>query len=75
MNEIKIIPGKHKCKKEMNMRIIDVKDDDKKIVSWIIYGICKKCNVVLICDLFLQNEKPVLDRDFIIDYNKTAEKY
>jgi len=35
--EMKIISGKHKCGKDLDMRIVDVKDDDKNIVSWIIY--------------------------------------
>ncbi|MBL7147830.1 MAG: hypothetical protein ISS82_03325 [Nanoarchaeota archaeon] len=74
MNEIKIIPGKHKCGRKMDMRITDVKDDNKNIVAWIIYGICKKCNIVLISDLFLESEKPVQDRDFIIDYDKVSKK-
>ncbi|MEK6951858.1 MAG: hypothetical protein AABX29_02480 [Nanoarchaeota archaeon] len=74
MEEIKIISGKHKCGKEMDMRITDVKDDSKNIVSWIIYGICKKCNVVLISDLFLKSEEPIQDRDFIIDYDKISNE-
>lgn len=74
MTEIKIIAGKHKCGKEMDVRITDVKDDNKNIVSWIIYGICKKCNVVLISNLFLQSEKPVQDRDFMVDYGKVSDE-
>lgn len=73
MTDIKIIAGKHKCRKYLDMRITDVKDDDKNIVSWIIYGVCKKCNVVIINDLFLQPEKPLQDRDFIIDYNQISD--
>jgi len=72
MGEIKIFAGKHKYGKEMDMRIVDVKNGNQKIVSWIIYGVCKKCDIVLIHDLFVQNEKPILDRDFIIDYDKTV---
>jgi len=56
----------------MDMRIVNVKDDDKDIVSWIIYGICKKCNVVLISGLFLSSEEPIQDRDFIIYYDKIS---
>ncbi len=72
MNDIKIIAGKHKCGREMDMRIVDVKN--KNTVAWIIYGICKKCNIVLINDLFLEAEKPVQDRDFIIDYDKISKE-
>lgn len=74
MTEIRIISGKHKCSREMDMRIIDVKDDSKNIVAWIIYGVCKKCSVVLISELFLHPEKPVQDRDFIIDYAKISDE-
>lgn len=73
MTEIRIIPGKHKCGREMDMRIVDVKDDDKNIISWIICGFCKKCNVVLISELFLQSEEPVQYRDFMIDYDEVSE--
>lgn len=72
MTKIKIIAGKHGCGKEMDMRIVDVKDN-KKIIAWIVYGICKKCKIVLISDLFLQSEEPVQDRDFIIDYNNVSK--
>jgi len=74
MVETKIIAGKHKCKRKLDMRIVDVKDDDNSIVAWIIYGICKKCNTVLINGLFTQTEKPVQDRDFIIDYDKISSE-
>lgn len=74
MTEIRMLSGKHKCGREMDMRIADVKEDDRNIVSWIIYGICKRCNVVLISDLFLQPEEPVQGMDFIIDYDKISDE-
>lgn len=74
ITEIRVIPGRHKCGKEMDMRITDVKDDNKKVVSWIIYGICKKCNTVIIEDLFIQSQEPVQDRDFMIDYTKLSKE-
>ena len=69
-----MIAGKHKCGREMDMRITDVKDDNKDAVSWMIYGVCKKCNVVLISELFLQPDEPVQDRDFMIDYDKISNE-
>lgn len=72
--EAKIIPGKHKCGRKMDMRIVDVKDDNKEVFAWIIYGICKKCNAVLISNLLMQSEEPVQDRDFIIDYKKITKE-
>lgn len=74
MTEMKIIPGKHRCGRELDMRKTDVKDDKGEIVSWIIYGFCKKCKVVLISDLILKPEEPILDRDFMIDYTKISEE-
>ncbi len=73
MAEIRIMAGKHKCGKNMDMRIADVKDDEKNIISWIIYGVCKKCSTVLISNLFLQSDRPLQDRDFIVDYTKISD--
>lgn len=73
MIEIKIIPGKHiKCGKRMDMRIID----DNKTSSkpfWIIYGICKKCDMIIVSNLFFDKES-IQDIDYIIDYTKESEK-
>ncbi|HIH42531.1 TPA: hypothetical protein HA246_02715 [Candidatus Woesearchaeota archaeon] len=74
MTEIKILPGKHKCGKDFDMRIVDVKDDNKKIVAWIIHGFCKRCNVVIISNLHLKPEQPMLDRDFIVDYDMVSDE-
>lgn len=74
MVEMKIIAGKHKCGRELDMRITPAEDDNKEAVAWIIYGICKKCKLVLISNLHLQPEKPVLNRDFIVDYSKIAKE-
>ncbi|MFA5797436.1 MAG: hypothetical protein WC916_05360 [Candidatus Woesearchaeota archaeon] len=70
MKEIQLVTGKHQCGKMMDMRIVDVKDDDKNILAWMIYGICKKCNIVLISGLFEGNEEPKQNIDFMIDYEK-----
>jgi len=69
MSEIKIIPGKHTCNREMDMRIL--KNDEPPF--WIIYGICKKCEIVIVSNLFMDNE-PKQNVDYIIDYNKICEK-
>ena len=72
MTEIKIIPGKHiKCKKQLDMRILE----DKKDVTpfWIIYGICKKCDIIIVSNLFFDKE-PIQNVDYIIDYTKESEK-
>ena len=73
MKEIEIVAGKH-CKKPLDMRITSV-DNNKKdsIFAWIIYGICKKCKTIFMCSLFIQEEEPVLGRDFMIDYNKNVK--
>ena len=67
MKELRIIPGKHKCGKKMDMRIADVKDDNEDVVSWIIFGVCKNCDTVVMLDLFVQLEEPIQDVDFLID--------
>ena len=73
MTEIKIIAGKHKCGKVFDMRITDVKDDDKNIMAWVIYGVCKKCNVIVMQSLFVQSEEPTIAVDYIIDYDKITK--
>jgi len=74
MKEIKILPGKHSCGKEFDMRITDAKNKDSESVTWIVYGICKKCNVVMVSGMFFQAEKPQIDIDFMVDYNKKSGK-
>ncbi len=74
MKELKILPGKHRCGREFDMRIIDAKDDDKKPVAWMVYGVCKKCNTVMVSSMFLQPEKPQQGIDFMVDYNKKSGK-
>lgn len=74
IKELKIISGKHRCGKEMDMRITDVKDNNQKIISWIVYGVCKRCKTVLMSNLFLQSEEPIQGQDFIIDYNEICKE-
>lgn len=74
MKEIKMLPGKHYCSREFDMRIMDAKDDQKHSIAWIVYGVCKKCKVVMVSNMFLQAEKPQEGVDFIIDYDKKSGK-
>ena len=74
LKELYNIPGRHSCGREMDMRITDAKDDDKNPAAWILYGICKKCNIVVVCNMFLQAEEPIPGVDFIIDYEKKPGK-
>ena len=76
--EMKTIAGKHKCGKEMEFRIIDVdgntdKKKEKKVIGWIIYGVCKKCNEVLLSDLIMQEAQPIQNVDFRVDYELVAK--
>ena len=73
MKEIQIIAGKHDCGRIMDMRIVDVKDDNNNILVWMTYGICKKCNVVLVSNIFEGSEEPKQDIDFIIDYKRKVK--
>lgn len=71
--EVEQYPGKHKCGRKLDMRIGPLDDDNKKIIGWMIFGVCKKCDEALVMDISKDKEKPVQDRDFIIDYNKVAQ--
>jgi hypothetical protein len=70
MTEMFIVAGKHTCGREMDMRMID---DKTGRPFWILYGICKKCEVVLVSNIFMDKE-PIQDVDYIIDYNLISEE-
>jgi hypothetical protein len=72
MTEMVIIPGEHKCGKTMDMRILP-DDGTSSKPFWIIYGFCKKCDMVIVSNIFTDKE-PIRDVDFIIDYTKKSEK-
>jgi len=72
MTKMKELAGKH-CNKEMEFRILPV-NNEKEILTWIVYGICKKCKTVIISALFKQQEKPTENVDFLIDYNKAVKE-
>ena len=61
-----LIPDRHKCGKRLSMRITDCEDDNGVVLSWLIYGHCKKCRVVLIIGMFNQEEKPVQNVDWML---------
>jgi len=69
MKEMIIIPGMHTCKRIMDMRIVEEKKDRP---FWIIYGICKKCETVIVTNIFM-DEKPIEGTDYIINYEKKCE--
>lgn len=73
--EMYIIAGKHKCGRRMDMRITPVKEDDSKpdsVFSHIIYGVCKKCKVVLASAIIMKKEEPIRDVDYTIEWNTVA---
>ena len=76
VKKMQILSGRHICNREMDMRIVDVKEDENsknnEILSWIIYGICKKCKVVVMLYLFMQSDEPINGIDYTIDYNKVV---
>ena len=78
MTEMKIFAGKCRiCSKRLDMRITDVKNNDKnpqsKVLGWMVYGYCKGCKLVYMQGLFQQEKKPIQDLDFTIDYEKEVE--
>lgn len=75
--EMQQYAGKCECGTELNMRIMPVeKDTDpkKEVMSWVIHGFCEKCKYVYVQGLFFQEEKPVQDIDYIIDWTKRIKK-
>ena len=48
--EMSILPGKHKCGRNLSMMIAPLDDENKEIIGWMIYGVCKKCNEILVID-------------------------
>lgn len=70
MTEMQIIPGKHSCSKEMEMRIMSMEEREG---IWCVYGVCSKCKEVVVSALFQQQEAPVQDRDFMVDFNKVTK--
>ena len=71
--EMRLIAGKHKGGKLLDTKIISFEVDDKEILGWIVYGICKKCNIVIILHIFIEPEQPIQDVDFTIT-DKIAEE-
>ena len=65
--------GKCRCGNKLIMKITFVpkeEDPKKEVESWVIHGFCKMCENVFVQGLFFQKEKPVLDRDYTIDWSK-----
>ena len=77
--ETRIVAGKHKCGREMDMRIDNVKEDredkNSKVKAWLIYGFCKKCDMFLLSNMFMQEEEPIQDVDYTIDYDLIAVEH
>ena len=73
MTELHIIPGRHNCGRKMDLRMADVKGDDGKTITWIMYSVCKHCQVVFVSDIISQQDEPVQEVDYTIDDTITAE--
>ena len=69
--QVIFIPGKHPDGSKLELRIIKEKTEDTGI--WIIYGVNKTKNEVLILHLFIQPEEPILNVDYVIDENPIAK--
>lgn len=70
MTEMKQIPTICTCKKELDCRIVEVREDEKdkksKILAWLIHGFCKPCQKVFVLSIIQGEEKPVQNRDFML---------
>ena len=62
--KIKTINGKH-CGEPLELYLQDLHCVDK-IVGYAMYGICYKCNKVVLCNIFTSKEKPKENVDYII---------
>ena len=71
--EMEQYPGKCKCGLLLDMMIAPLDNDNKEIIGWMVYGVCKKCNQALVMDISKDKEKPVLDRDYTINWFKVAK--
>lgn len=69
MTEVQQYAGKCKCGQELDMIISD-NEDRIPPQFWMIHGFCKKCEYVYVQGLFIQEQKPIRERDFIINWNK-----
>ena len=67
---MKFIPGRHICKKIMEFRVSEVLDDNRIPFAWIVYGICRMCNQIILLELFLQETEPIPNADFKIEVGK-----
>ncbi len=77
MVEIKMCAGKCKCGNRLEMRLTDIKVNEKnpksKVEAWMIHGFCTKCKIVFFQQLFFQEAKPIIDRDFMVDWNEICK--
>lgn len=74
MKETKILPAKHVCGQKFGLRIIGVEDNYGQDSAWIVCGVCKCCQTIMMLDLFRQAEEPLAGVDYVIDKKRTSEK-
>lgn len=63
MTEIKQLPELCECGRKLETRMNKFKIE--KETGWTIHGFCEWCRKVYMIMLFVQEEKPVQDRDFM----------
>ena len=76
MTEIQMYAGRCSCGKKLDMRITNSNEGEKTkrpIKFWMIHGFCRKCKIVFMQGLFPQEEEPVENRDYIIEWNKKVK--
>jgi len=77
MIEIQYYAGLCKCNRKLDTRMVDAREKEKdqksKVVAWIIYGFCKRCKVVYAQGLFVQEDRPVENRDFIMKWGERVK--
>ena len=64
---MKIIACKHSCNREMDMRLLEEKKSPK---FWLIYGVCWRCDVVVVSAIF--QRFPRENVDYFLNYTLVA---
>lgn len=67
-----LIAGRHKCGRKLEFRM-DVTKSDEGTLS-LIYGICKKCEVIVASGVWSGEEPPIPGIDYIIEWDEIAEE-
>jgi hypothetical protein len=72
MTELEILPGRHCCNTQFEVRMFDCETKNK--IAWIIYGYCRKCSLVIILSIIYSDTPPIKGVDFVLDDFRVTQK-